>query len=92
MVREGYVGTYIPNSVSHAQKHNKELESGPAISGLRKLNIASMIIANGLSDPYVQFAALGGWLCEGPYVIFEDLNSPQCISWTRQARVCAKWT
>lgn len=91
MAGESYGGTYVPNSAAVVYKHNKALEVQP-IPGLRKLNLASVILANGLSDPYVQFAAFGEWLCEGPYAIFDDPNDPQCRSWKRKAQICSKWT
>ena len=91
MAGESYGGTYVPNSAAVVYKHNKALEVQP-IPGLRRLNLASVILANGLSDPYIQFAAFGEWLCEGPYAIFEDPNDPQCISWRRKAQICSKWT
>jgi len=91
MVGESYGGTYVPNSAAAVYKHNKALETQP-IPGLRKLNLESVILANGLSDPYIQFAAFGEWLCEGPYPIFDDPNDPQCRSWKRKAEICSKWT
>ena len=91
MAGESYGGTYVPNSAAVVYKHNEALEVQP-IPGLRKLNLASVILANGLSDPYIQFAAFGEWLCEGPYAIFEDPNDPQCRSWRRKAQICSKWT
>ena len=91
MAGESYGGTYIPNSAAIVHRRNKALEARP-IPGLRKLNLESVIIANGLSDPYIQFAAFGEWLCEGPYAIFEDPNDPQCNFWRRKAQVCSKWT
>ena len=91
MAGESYGGTYIPNSAGVVYKHNKVLEVQP-IPGLRRLNLASVILANGFPDPYVQFAAFGEWLCEGPYAIFDDPNDPQCISWRRKAQICSKWT
>ena len=91
MVGESYGGTYVPNSAAVVYKHNKALETQP-IQGLRKLNLASVILANGFSDPYTQFPAFGEWLCEGPYAIFEDPNDPQCRSWKRKAQICSRWT
>jgi len=91
MAGESYGGTYVPNSAAVVYKHNRALQARP-IPGLRKINLASVILANGLSDPYIQFAAFGEWLCEGPYAIFEDPNDPQCRSWRRKAQICAKWT
>ena len=91
MAGESYGGTYVPNSAAVVYKHNKALEVRP-VQGLRKLNLASVILANGLSDPYVQFAAFGEWLCEGPYAIFDDPDDAQCRSWRRKAQICSKWT
>lgn len=91
MAGESYGGTYIPNSAAVVHKHNKALDVQP-IPGLRKLNLASVILANGLSDPYVQFAAFGEWLCEGPYAIFDDPGDRQCRVWRSKAQICSKWT
>ena len=91
MAGESYGGTYVPNSAAAVHRHNRALKVQP-IPGLRKLDLASVIIANGLSDPYVQFTAFGEWLCEGPYAIFDDPNDPQCRSWRRKAQACSRWT
>lgn len=91
MAGESYGGTYVPNSAAVVHKHNKALEVQP-VPGLRRINLDSVILANGLSDPYVQFAAFGEWLCEGPYAIFDDPNDPECKSYRHKARVCSKWT
>ena len=75
---ENYGGTYVLNSAAAVYKRNKVSEARP-IPGLRRLNLASVILANGFPDPCAQFAAFGEWLYDEPYAIFDDSNDPKCI-------------
>jgi cathepsin A (carboxypeptidase C) len=52
---ESYGGTYAPNIASVIYKKNKELAAAPNPK-LARINLASVILANGITDPYTQMA------------------------------------
>ena len=86
MASESYGGTYTPHAASIIHKKNKELASAP-IPGLTRINLASVIIANGLTDPLEQFAAVREYACYGPYRIL-DPDGKECNSMKRGSAVC----
>ncbi|GAA5836024.1 hypothetical protein JCM9279_002166 [Rhodotorula babjevae] len=60
---ESYAGTYLPNIASTIHKHNK----AKPISGAVHIPLASVLIGNGLTDAYTQFAQIPTWSCStGP--------------------------
>lgn len=71
MAGESYGGTYIPNFASFIYHKNKELGMTPS-SELVRINLASLIFGNGHTDPYLQFASMPTYACEGPYPVFKD--------------------
>ncbi|ODN74761.1 hypothetical protein L202_07082 [Cryptococcus amylolentus CBS 6039] len=83
---ESYAGTYIPNIGSVIHKNNKALDlvSTPSVP---KINLKSLLIGNGLTDPYSQFGSVPEWACNGPYAPYED-PSPECDSLRSKASRC----
>ncbi|KAF9067341.1 carboxypeptidase C [Rhodocollybia butyracea] len=77
LAAESYGGTYAPNIASVIHKENKALTSSRS-SKLRHINLASVILANGLTNPYVQMGSIPDWACEGPYAVYDDPSGPQC--------------
>ncbi|KAK4685115.1 cathepsin A (carboxypeptidase C), partial [Tremellales sp. Uapishka_1] len=75
---ESYAGTYLPNIASTIYKHNLALEVAP--SGLPTLNFKSVIIGNGLTDPYVQFASVPDFACNSRYAVYDDPDGPECTA------------
>jgi cathepsin A (carboxypeptidase C) len=87
---ESYGGTYAPNIASVIRKKNQEQPFAPSPSRLR-INLDSIIIGNGLTDPYVQFGSIPDFACTGPYPVFEG-NSFQCSSLYSKASTCQSLT
>ncbi|EEC00067.1 hypothetical protein MPER_00072, partial [Moniliophthora perniciosa FA553] len=48
---ESYGGVYVPNIANTVYQHNKDVAVG-----LRHINLASVILANAISDPKIQYA------------------------------------
>jgi len=89
---ESYGGTYLPNLGSVIHKHNKEIASQPSLfvpKGIQHLNLASILIGNGLTSPIVQFPAVAEYACEGPYPVF-DKDGPECASLYSKVPTCVR--
>jgi len=86
---ESYAGTYAPNIANVIYHKNKELALAPTPQ-LKKINLASVILANGMTDNYIQMASLPEYLCEGPYPIYDDPNGPECTSLRSKVPTCQR--
>ncbi|KAI0284168.1 Alpha/Beta hydrolase protein, partial [Russula brevipes] len=53
-----------PNIASVIYKKNKELALAPTPQ-LARINLASVILANGQTDPYIQMASVPDYYCDG---------------------------
>ncbi|GFZ51462.1 carboxypeptidase C [Saitozyma sp. JCM 24511] len=71
---ESYAGTYIPNIASVIYSNNLALQVAPT-PGLPQLNFKSVMIGNGLTDPYHQFGSVPDWACEGDYAVYDPAGS-----------------
>jgi cathepsin A (carboxypeptidase C) len=85
---ESYGGTYAPNIASVIHKKNQEVSFAPSPAKPR-INLDSVIIGNGLSDPYIQFGSVPDYACTGPYPVFEA-GSFQCSSLRFRAAACER--
>ncbi|KAH9023151.1 Alpha/Beta hydrolase protein [Lactarius pseudohatsudake] len=86
---ESYGGTYGPNIASVIYKKNKELAAAPNPM-LAKINLASVILANGITDPYFQMASIPDYACDGPYPIYDDPEGSQCVSLRTKVPICQR--
>ncbi|QRV80572.1 Serine carboxypeptidase [Ceratobasidium sp. AG-Ba] len=91
---ESYGGTYLPNIAHVIHTKNKEIRAREAQGLLPKpkvqqLNLASVLIGNGLTEPYTQFASVPEYACDGPYPVF-DPNGPQCTSLRAKVPTCQR--
>jgi cathepsin A (carboxypeptidase C) len=88
---ESYGGTYAPNIASVIHKKNKALAAAtrPA-PRVKQINLASIILANGITDPYTQFASIPKWACEGPYAVFDDPEGAQCSALRGRVPTCQR--
>lgn len=57
---------------------------------LKKINLASIILANGLTDNYIQLASIPDYLCEGPYPIYDKPNGSECIALRSRVPTCQR--
>src|SRR5258708_31411775 len=72
---ESYGGTYAPNFANIIFKANKELQVAPNPK-LKHINLASVVLANGLTDPYTQMGSVADSVCDGPYPVYDDPDGP----------------
>ncbi|KAG6811216.1 hypothetical protein H0H92_008511 [Tricholoma furcatifolium] len=86
---ESYGGTYAPNFANNIFQENKQLSLAP-VPQLKLINLASVVLANGLTDPYVQMASLPDYVCEGPYPVYDDPEGPQCQSLRAKVPTCQR--
>lgn len=84
---ESYGGTYAPHIASTIHHHNAELRSKRALEDRTHVNLASVILANGNTDPYIQMASIPKYLCDGPYPV---LNGSDCQEMRSKAQTCQR--
>jgi cathepsin A (carboxypeptidase C) len=89
MAAESYGGTYAPNAAAIFHRKNKQLALAP-VPGLININLASVILANGLTDPYEQMASIPDWACNGPYAVYDDPDGPQCLALRSKVPTCQR--
>ena len=84
---ESYAGIYIPNFATEIYQRNKQLQRRDNTSGpLKLINLTSLIIVNGLTDPLVQYASTVDYICDNPYPgVF---NSTECEEVKEAAPEC----
>lgn len=86
---ESYGGTYAPNFASIIHKRNKELAQAPQ-EGIVSIKLESVMIGNGLTDPYIQDASIPAFACDGPYPIYSDPDGPECQSLRSKVPTCQR--
>lgn len=84
---ESYGGVYAPNIATVINTQNKAMALAPT-SNLKRINLASVILANGLTNPYVQFGSIPEYLCNGPYPVYDDPFGADCITMKAKTLVC----
>ncbi|KIK71004.1 hypothetical protein GYMLUDRAFT_33108 [Collybiopsis luxurians FD-317 M1] len=91
LAAESYGGTYAPNIANVIYKKNKELSLALTSSTqLKKINLASVILANGLTNPYIQMGSIADWACDGPYAVYDDPQGPQCQALRAKIPTCQR--
>ncbi|KAJ6584134.1 serine carboxypeptidase [Mycena vulgaris] len=88
LAAESYGGHYAPHIASTVHHKNEELIQAPS-SDLRRINLESIMIGNGLSDPLIQMPSVVGYACDGPFAVF-DPSSRQCRSLRSRAPICER--
>jgi len=86
---ESYGGTYAPNFANIIYKENKALALAPNPK-LKHINLASIILGNGQTDPLVQFGAVADYACNGPYPVYDDPEGPQCAALRTKIPTCQR--
>lgn len=91
IVGESYAGHYIPNMGSTIFRKNKELAAGLKAKGTGPIhiNLATLAIGNGLTEPLTQFASVPEFACsaDNPYAIFKN-GSSTCLSLEQKGKTC----
>ncbi|KAJ7657895.1 carboxypeptidase C [Mycena polygramma] len=86
---ESYAGTYLPNIASAIWAGNKQLDLAPTPS-LKKINLDSIMIGNGLTDPYVQMGSIADYVCDGPYPVYSDPEGAECAALRAKIPTCQR--
>lgn len=60
------------------------------VPSLQKINLASVILANGLTDPYTQMGAVADYVCDGPYPVYSDPEGPECYALRSKTPTCQR--
>ncbi|KAH9067022.1 serine carboxypeptidase [Lactarius deliciosus] len=89
LAAESYGGTFAPNIASVIYKKNKELAAAPSPK-LTKINLTSVILANGFTDPYIQMTSVPDYACDGPYPVYDDPEGPQCVALRTKVPICQR--
>jgi cathepsin A (carboxypeptidase C) len=89
LAAESYGGTYAPNIAKVIHDANKELALAPT-PRLKHINLASVVLANGLTDPYTQMASIPDYVCEGPFPIYDDPQGVQCQALRTKVPTCQR--
>jgi len=84
-----YGGRYAPLIASTINKQNKKLTLAP-IPGVLPIDLASVLIGNGLTEPLTQFASVPEYACEGPFPVFPDPDGPQCQALRSKVPTCQR--
>ncbi|KAJ6631182.1 serine carboxypeptidase [Mycena sp. CBHHK59/15] len=73
------LGIYAPNIASVIWHANQALvvSSKPRST---HINLASVIIGNGIVDPYIQIPSIVDYVCNGPYPVYDDPHGPECTA------------
>ncbi|KIJ61414.1 hypothetical protein HYDPIDRAFT_115872 [Hydnomerulius pinastri MD-312] len=91
LAAESYGGTYAPNIANVIYNENKKVPlTSNAANQLVKINLASVILGNGMTDNYIQMASIPEYLCEGPYPIYDDPDGPQCQALRSKVPTCQR--
>ncbi|KAI0368924.1 peptidase S10 serine carboxypeptidase [Pilatotrama ljubarskyi] len=89
LAAESWGGHYGPNIASYVYKMNKRMVYAP-FPGQKHINFASLILANGLTDPALQFESIPEYMCGGaPYPPFKS-DSFDCRAMRAEAPICKK--
>ncbi|PPQ72306.1 hypothetical protein CVT24_004583 [Panaeolus cyanescens] len=78
---ESYGGVYAPNIASVIHQENKKLEHAPKPHS-KHIHLESVVLGNGLTDPYTQMGSTADYVCNGPYPIL-DPDNPECVALRR---------
>lgn len=86
---ESYGGAYAPHIASIIHKSNKQLVYAPSPK-LKRINLESILLGNGLTDPLIQMPSVVKYACEGPFAVFDDPNGQECMYLRQRAPVCER--
>ncbi|KAH7089319.1 Alpha/Beta hydrolase protein [Auriculariales sp. MPI-PUGE-AT-0066] len=89
LAAESYGGHYAPNIAAAIHKHNEELRLAKAPTPLKRINLASVILANGLTEPRTQMGSVPDYACKGPFPVF-DPQSRECSNLYSKAATCQR--
>jgi cathepsin A (carboxypeptidase C) len=48
------------------------------------------VLANGLTDPYIQMGSVADYVCDGPFPVYDDPEGPQCQALRSKIPTCQR--
>ncbi|KAG8904827.1 hypothetical protein FRB99_001083 [Tulasnella sp. 403] len=87
---ESYGGHYAPHIASTIYQKNKANQLSGRSARTKQINLNSVLIGNGLTEPYTQFASIPEQACGGPYPVYDDPDGPQCQSLRSKVPTCQR--
>jgi cathepsin A (carboxypeptidase C) len=84
---ESWGGHFVPHIASNIFHGNRDIDAGRA-SG-NKINLASIMIGNGMTDALHQFPPLAEYMCEGPYALLQS-GSKECAALYDKSMRCER--
>lgn len=86
---ESWGGHYGPHIASRIFKENVRIGHAPSRSEV-KINLSSLVLANGLTEPATQFNSIPTYMCSvAPYPIFGP-NDPRCLGLRGSSPACVE--
>ena len=86
---ESWGGHYVPNLGYYINEQNERLVYAPR-HGQLELKLATLTVANGLTEPASQFGSQAEYLCGGaPYSPFEP-SDRRCAVWHAGTPACVR--
>lgn len=88
---ESYAATILPNVGRVIHTRNNEISRVPSPSNgiqLRKINLSSIILGNGITEPHTQMGSIPQYACNGPYPMYNDTAGTECTSLRQKAVRC----
>ena len=86
---ESWGGHYVPNIGHHIDEQNDRLIYAPR-PGQLEIKLATLTLANGLTEPASQFGSQAEYLCGGgPYPPFEP-SDRRCAGWHAGTPACVR--
>ncbi|KAJ7721945.1 Alpha/Beta hydrolase protein [Mycena maculata] len=86
---ESFGGIYGPQIASVIWRANQALAVSSNPTGLR-INLDSVILANGITDPYIQVPSIVDYVCVGPYPLYDDPQGPECTKLRSNIPTCQR--
>lgn len=85
---ESFGGIYVPHIASVIWHANQALAVSSNPTGSTRINLESVILANGITDPYIQIPSIVDYVCAGPYPVYDDPEGPECTKLRSSIPTC----
>ncbi|KAG8950045.1 hypothetical protein FRC04_008125 [Tulasnella sp. 424] len=92
---ESYGGIYAPHIATEINRRNKALEgrarhNSLSVSSTRRIELDTVMIGNGLTEPLTQLGVIAINACHGPYPLYENPNGPECLDLEAKGAECRR--
>ncbi|KAJ7489370.1 serine carboxypeptidase [Mycena latifolia] len=84
LAAESYGGIFAPNIASVIHAENQRAEA----SGFLRIELASVLLGNAVTDPLVQWPSTPEFACDGPFAVYDDPHGSECAALRARAQTC----